>query len=128
MFGPESGKRGWKGLPFVYEKVRISDSERCQKFLSLFTLEGCRMEVCLPAGVVAVVTLICFFYIDWVHSCMCLCSSTIITRGCVMLCCDRCCVVLGWLGLWTATLGWVESDWAGFSFFRARNITRKHTN
>jgi prephenate dehydrogenase len=28
MFGPESGKFGWQGLPFLYEKVRISDNER----------------------------------------------------------------------------------------------------
>ncbi|URE26415.1 Arogenate dehydrogenase [Musa troglodytarum] len=34
MFGPESGKHGWAGLPFVYDKVRIGDSddgvERCR--------------------------------------------------------------------------------------------------
>ena len=28
MFGPESGKFGWQGLPFLYEKVRIKDFER----------------------------------------------------------------------------------------------------
>nr|UIP35204.1 arogenate dehydrogenase 3 [Leucojum aestivum] len=47
MFGPESGKNGWKGLPFVFEKVRIGDSEsrkeRCDKFLNIFAREGCRM-------------------------------------------------------------------------------------
>ncbi|ERN19375.1 hypothetical protein AMTR_s00069p00134710 [Amborella trichopoda] len=47
MFGPESGKDGWKGLPFVYEKVRIGSDEykedRCQKFLDIFAKEGCRM-------------------------------------------------------------------------------------
>ncbi|XP_026663819.1 arogenate dehydrogenase 2, chloroplastic-like [Phoenix dactylifera] len=47
MFGPESGKDGWAGLPFVYEKVRIGDAncraERCQRFLDIFEREGCRM-------------------------------------------------------------------------------------
>ena len=28
MFGPESGKFGWQGLPFLYEKVRIKDFDR----------------------------------------------------------------------------------------------------
>ncbi|KAJ4971985.1 hypothetical protein NE237_005084 [Protea cynaroides] len=47
MFGPESGKNGWAGLPFVYDKVRIGDEEsrvsRCTCFLNIFALEGCRM-------------------------------------------------------------------------------------
>lgn len=47
MFGPESGKNGWKDLPFVYEKVRVGDSEnkaeRVKKFLDCFEMEGCRM-------------------------------------------------------------------------------------
>ncbi|CAL9765270.1 unnamed protein product [Musa acuminata subsp. burmannicoides] len=47
MFGPESGKHGWAGLPFVYDKVRIGDSddriERCRAFLEIFEREGCRM-------------------------------------------------------------------------------------
>ncbi|THU51888.1 hypothetical protein C4D60_Mb06t35810 [Musa balbisiana] len=47
MFGPESGKHGWAGLPFVYDKVRIGDSddrvERCHAFLEIFEREGCRM-------------------------------------------------------------------------------------
>eukprot|EP00246_Nothoceros_aenigmaticus_P018320 TRINITY_DN953_c0_g1_i1.p1 TRINITY_DN953_c0_g1~~TRINITY_DN953_c0_g1_i1.p1 ORF type:complete len:440 (-),score=50.20 TRINITY_DN953_c0_g1_i1:952-2271(-) len=47
MFGPESGKDTWAGLPFVYEKVRIgpdrSRSDRCDKFLKVFENEGCRM-------------------------------------------------------------------------------------
>ncbi|XP_008793955.2 arogenate dehydrogenase 2, chloroplastic-like [Phoenix dactylifera] len=47
MFGPESGKNGWAGLSFVYEKVRIGDSggraERCRRFLEIFEREGCRM-------------------------------------------------------------------------------------
>lgn len=28
MFGPESGKFGWQGLPYLYEKVRIDNIER----------------------------------------------------------------------------------------------------
>ena len=28
MFGPESGKFGWQGLPFIYEKVRVNDINR----------------------------------------------------------------------------------------------------
>lgn len=47
MFGPESGKDGWLGLPLVFEKVRIGDSEdraeRCDRFLDIFQREGCRM-------------------------------------------------------------------------------------
>ncbi|PKU63389.1 arogenate dehydrogenase 2, chloroplastic [Dendrobium catenatum] len=47
MFGPESGKDGWDGLPLVYEKVRIGDygdrAERCKRFLDIFEREGCRM-------------------------------------------------------------------------------------
>ncbi|KAJ8504300.1 hypothetical protein OPV22_005186 [Ensete ventricosum] len=47
MFGPESGKHGWSGLPFVYDKVRVGDSEdradRCRHFLDIFAREGCRM-------------------------------------------------------------------------------------
>nr|WGU11309.1 arogenate dehydrogenase 1 [Crinum x powellii] len=46
MFGPESGKNGWNGLPFVYEAVRISEgdqAQKCAQFLSIFENEGCRM-------------------------------------------------------------------------------------
>ncbi|KAA8535182.1 hypothetical protein F0562_030185 [Nyssa sinensis] len=47
MFGPESGKDGWNGLPFVYDKVRIGREEsrvlRCERFLDVFAKEGCRM-------------------------------------------------------------------------------------
>ncbi|GLT74994.1 hypothetical protein SLA2020_467530 [Shorea laevis] len=47
MFGPESGKDSWAGLPFVYDKVRIGNEEgrvsRCEKFLDIFAKEGCRM-------------------------------------------------------------------------------------
>ncbi|KAL2929802.1 Arogenate dehydrogenase 2 chloroplastic [Bienertia sinuspersici] len=48
MFGPESGKNGWGGLPFVYDKVRIGKDEsrirRCESFLDVFRREGCRVE------------------------------------------------------------------------------------
>ncbi|KAJ0030395.1 hypothetical protein Pint_13824 [Pistacia integerrima] len=47
MFGPQSGKRSWKGLNFVYDKVRIGEQEsrvsRCEKFLDVFVREGCMM-------------------------------------------------------------------------------------
>ncbi|KAJ4893367.1 hypothetical protein Rs2_20161 [Raphanus sativus] len=43
MFGPESGKHSWSDLPFVYDKVRIGEGERCDKFLKVFENEGCRM-------------------------------------------------------------------------------------
>lgn len=36
MFGPESGKYGWQGLPFVFDKVRVRDSERYYLLLFLF--------------------------------------------------------------------------------------------
>lgn len=47
MFGPESGKNGWKDLAFVYDRVRIGNDEsrvsRCDQFLDIFAREGCRM-------------------------------------------------------------------------------------
>ncbi|KAL6226253.1 hypothetical protein ACLB2K_000216 [Fragaria x ananassa] len=47
MFGPESGKNGWNGLAFVYDRVRIGNEEsrvsRCDQFLNIFAQEGCRM-------------------------------------------------------------------------------------
>ncbi|TYJ18454.1 hypothetical protein E1A91_A09G124500v1 [Gossypium mustelinum] len=43
MFGPESGKNGWKDLPLVYEKVRVRDETRCSSFLHIFESKGCRM-------------------------------------------------------------------------------------
>jgi len=45
MFGPESGKDGWAGLPFVYEVVRATHTKpwRINSFLNLFASEGCRM-------------------------------------------------------------------------------------
>ncbi|XP_068660566.1 arogenate dehydrogenase 2, chloroplastic-like [Aristolochia californica] len=48
MFGPESGKDGWRGLSFVYQKVRIGSEEsrinRCDRFLQIFAQEGCDMK------------------------------------------------------------------------------------
>ncbi|KFK22706.1 hypothetical protein AALP_AAs49083U000100 [Arabis alpina] len=47
MFGPESGKNGWNGLSFVFDKVRIGKDERrvyrCDSFLDIFAREGCCM-------------------------------------------------------------------------------------
>ncbi|XP_050209943.1 arogenate dehydrogenase 1, chloroplastic-like [Mercurialis annua] len=43
MFGPESGKDGWKDLAFVYDKVRVRDLATCSNFLQIFESEGCRM-------------------------------------------------------------------------------------
>lgn len=47
MFGPESGRNGWDGLPLVYDKVRIGNDEarisRCERFLDIFAKEGCQM-------------------------------------------------------------------------------------
>ncbi|XP_031373875.1 arogenate dehydrogenase 1, chloroplastic-like [Punica granatum] len=43
MFGPESGKDGWEGLNFMYERVRVRDHETCSSFLQIFEKEGCRM-------------------------------------------------------------------------------------
>ncbi|KAL0844861.1 hypothetical protein Bca101_018107 [Brassica carinata] len=47
MFGPESGKNGWNGLSFVFDKVRIGTDDRrtsrCDSFLDIFAREGCSM-------------------------------------------------------------------------------------
>eukprot|EP00871_Galdieria_phlegrea_P003456 jgi/Galph1/4110/GphlegSOOS_G2758.1 len=43
MFGPESGRHSWKGLPFVYEEVRIANKERCASFLGIFSSALCNM-------------------------------------------------------------------------------------
>ena len=44
MFGPESGKHGWSGLPFVYERVRLRKAKRCENFVKWWSKQGCRME------------------------------------------------------------------------------------
>ena len=43
MFGPESGRYGWNGLPFLYDKIRINDVARCEKFLGIWEKERCKM-------------------------------------------------------------------------------------
>ncbi|KMT02732.1 hypothetical protein BVRB_8g193180 [Beta vulgaris subsp. vulgaris] len=47
MFGPDSGKDGWGGLPFVFDKVRVgsdqSRTSRAEAFLDVFRNAGCRM-------------------------------------------------------------------------------------
>nr|BAJ89355.1 predicted protein [Hordeum vulgare subsp. vulgare]BAJ91540.1 predicted protein [Hordeum vulgare subsp. vulgare] len=47
MFGPESARDGWAGLPFVFERVRVGDCParraRAEAFLGVFAREGCRM-------------------------------------------------------------------------------------
>jgi len=43
MFGPESGRHSWAGLPFVYDRLRVTNSGRCDAFLDVWAAEGCRM-------------------------------------------------------------------------------------
>jgi len=47
MFGPDSGKASWEGLPFMFDRVRIGDEEKRQervdKFVSFFADQGCTM-------------------------------------------------------------------------------------
>ncbi|KAH7840379.1 hypothetical protein Vadar_016192 [Vaccinium darrowii] len=43
MFGPDSGRDGWKDLIFVYDRVRIRDEIVCSSFLQIFATEGCKM-------------------------------------------------------------------------------------
>ena len=43
MFGPESGKFGWKDLTFVYDKIRITNETRCKQFLQIWKKEECNM-------------------------------------------------------------------------------------
>ncbi|KAJ8434991.1 hypothetical protein Cgig2_027834 [Carnegiea gigantea] len=47
MFGPDSGKAGWGGLPFVFDKVRVGSDParitRVEAFLGVFRAAGCRM-------------------------------------------------------------------------------------
>lgn len=39
MFGPESGKNGWRDLTLVYDRVRIRNRELCSSFLHIFETE-----------------------------------------------------------------------------------------
>lgn len=43
MFGPESGKHGWTGLPFVFERVRLYNARRCEDHLQWWRDQGVRM-------------------------------------------------------------------------------------
>lgn len=43
MFGPDSGKGVWDGLPFMFEKVRIRNQAVCEEFLNFFSSQGCEM-------------------------------------------------------------------------------------
>lgn len=43
MSGPESGRSGWGGLPFVFDRLRVRDGPRCDRFLAVWAAEGCRM-------------------------------------------------------------------------------------
>ncbi|RLN10088.1 hypothetical protein BBJ28_00020159, partial [Nothophytophthora sp. Chile5] len=46
MFGPESGKYSWRGLPMMFEKVRVLSGEHSHvmdAFLRIFETEMCRM-------------------------------------------------------------------------------------
>ncbi|KNA06623.1 hypothetical protein SOVF_179330 [Spinacia oleracea] len=47
MFGPDSGKSGWGGLPFVFDKVRVGSdptrAARTEAFLDIYRNAGCRM-------------------------------------------------------------------------------------
>ena len=45
MFGPDSGKYSWRGLPLMYDSVRVSPASapHAAAFLSVFQREGCRM-------------------------------------------------------------------------------------
>lgn len=45
MFGPESGRDSWAGLPFVYDLVRIAEGKqkRCDAFIECWKTEQCKM-------------------------------------------------------------------------------------
>ncbi|CDF35183.1 unnamed protein product [Chondrus crispus] len=45
MFGPESGRDSWKGLPFVYDVVRVDPLRKkvCNNFISMWKREECKM-------------------------------------------------------------------------------------
>lgn len=47
MFGPESGRQGWQGLPFLYERVRVTDAARCEpciRYRCYCILSRCKMQ------------------------------------------------------------------------------------
>ncbi|KAL2333462.1 hypothetical protein Fmac_014675 [Flemingia macrophylla] len=39
MFGPVTGKNGWRDLTFMYDKVRIRDEATCSSFIQIFASE-----------------------------------------------------------------------------------------
>jgi len=45
MFGPESGKHSWSGLPFVFDVVRVTPEtkQRTDDFIDIWSREGCSM-------------------------------------------------------------------------------------
>jgi arogenate dehydrogenase (NADP+), plant len=48
MFGPESARFSWEGLPFVYDIVRVNTDDphaerRCADFIDVWKLERCKM-------------------------------------------------------------------------------------
>lgn len=47
MFGPDSGKDSWDGLPFMYETVRVGKEahrmKRIDQFVQFFREEGCEV-------------------------------------------------------------------------------------
>lgn len=47
MFGPESGKDGWKDLKFMYERVRVRDEAICSSFLKIFECEVNHYTKCI---------------------------------------------------------------------------------
>ena len=43
MFGPDSASDNWKDKKFIYEKFKIENTNRLEKFLNIFKIEGCEM-------------------------------------------------------------------------------------
>lgn len=52
MFGPDSGSGSWKGLNFMYEKVRVGGSSERQRRLSCFLEARFSLPTiyCMPKG------------------------------------------------------------------------------
>lgn len=85
MFGPESGKHGWNGLPFVYEIIRVTPPTqwRMMEFLALFESRGCRMEpmTCEAHDEVAAGTQFITHFVGRVLSRLSLKQTNINTKG-----------------------------------------------
>jgi arogenate dehydrogenase (NADP+) len=43
IFGPDSARHSWLGLPMMYDRLRVADPSRCAQFLSIFERERCNM-------------------------------------------------------------------------------------